>query len=443
MVTIKIVAGGSPAEHAGIKPGDALLSVNGNPVGDILDYQFHMAETNPSLLLERGGREFSVRLEKGEYADAGLGFKTYIMDEKRGCGNKCLFCFIDQLPPPPALRETLYFKDDDERLSFLFGNYITLTNLTEAHIERIAAMRLSPINISVHTTDPALRARLMGNPRAGEVLAYIPRLAAAGIKLNFQIVLCRGINDGAELERTLRDLCAHYPATESVAVVPAGLTKYREQRGLCHLEPFSPQECREIISLIDAVGGENLRRHGERLVYASDEFFLRAGLPIPGAEYYEEYPQLDNGVGMSRDMEDSFLDALRGVKRSPRLRHVSVATGETAYPLIARLAGEFAKRSDVRVDVFQIKNDFFGPGVTVAGLVTGADLERALLPRRGSLGEVLYIPATMLRREGDLFLDGMEIPALSASLGVPVVPVQPDGASFVGALAGDAGENDR
>jgi len=307
MVKIAKVRENSAAYKNNIQDGDVLLTINDNEINDVLDYKFYIYENKTDLKIQRGENIFEVSVKKSKYADIGLEFETYMMDEKKNCKNKCVFCFIDQLPDKSknCLRETLYFKDDDERLSFLHGNYITLTNLEDWHIDRIIKMRISPMNISVHTTNPALRVKMMNNRRAGEALGYINKLADNDIKINAQIVLCKNINDGEELEKTLTDLC-FLSSIQSIAVVPSGLTKYREENGLFKLEPFDKSDCEKIIKTVDKFGEENLKKYNSRLVYCADEIYLKAEQKIPDGEYYEDYPQYENGVGMIRSFCDDF-----------------------------------------------------------------------------------------------------------------------------------------
>ena len=354
--------------------------------------------------------------------------------EKKRCHNKCIFCFIDQLPK--GLREALYFKDDDERLSFLHGNYVTLTNMEDFDIDRIIDMRISPINISVHTTNPALRAKMTGNPRAGEVLGYIKKLSDADIDINAQIVLCKNINDGSELKKTLADLSA-IPAVQSVAAVPAGQTKHREENGLFKLEPFGRADCEKIIETVDEFGEENLKKRNSRLIYCADEFYLKAEKPIPDAEYYEDYPQYENGVGMIRSFVDEFYQSAETPGPLEKPRRVSLATGEAAYGTIKALARELEKRhGNLSCGAYKIKNDFFGQEVTVAGLVTGGDIIAQLAPCKNSLGEELLLPAAMLRHERDLFLDGATLEDVENALGTKVSIVENNAADFIKKVMG-------
>jgi len=436
MVKIKGVTSGGIAEAVGIRAGDCLLTINGHAICDVLDYMFYLTDTALSIVLSRDGEDYTVRLSKGEYDDIGLEFETPLMDKKHTCANRCVFCFIDQLPK--GMRETLYFKDDDDRLSFLHGNYVTLTNLHDCDIERLITMHISPVNISVHTTNPELRVRMMKNRRAGEVLSYLQRLADAGIALCTQIVLCKGLNDGAELDRTMRDLASYSPALRSCSVVPVGLTKHRE--GLYPLEAFSPTDAANVIDQVDRFGEECLKQYGSRLFYCSDEFYIRAGRKLPDEDFYEDYSQIENGVGMLTSMrgefsfELDFLDQTLSDFRTPR--HVSVVTGYAAYDHISSLCRELEARvKGLQITVHRIRNDFFGESVTVAGLLTGQDVAAQLAD--AELGDELLFPAVMLRADGDVFLDDMTPARLSELLGgIPVRATENDGALFLRALLG-------
>lgn len=435
MVHIESVLAGSVAEAEGIVAGDVLLSVNGNDIRDVLDYRFYLTDTEITLRLRRANTEYEVHFRKGEYDDIGLEFATPLMDQKHSCANKCVFCFVDQLPP--GMRKTLYFKDDDDRLSFLHGNYVTLTNLKDRDVERLIKMHISPINISVHTTNPELRVQMMGNKRAGQVLEYLNRFAGAGIALCTQIVLCKGLNDGAELDRTMRDLAALYPSLRSCAVVPVGVTKFRER--LYPLKTFEKEDAAKVIAQVNAFGEECLKEHGTRLFYCADELYLKAGLPLPGEEYYEDYSQLQNGVGMLTSLASEFnfemedLQSLLGNYRSPR--KVSIATGVAAYRQIADMANKLMARvPGLEIHVYQIINHFFGETVTVSGLLTGIDLCEQLAGKE--LGEELLYPETMLKADEDLFLDDMTPTILSQTLGVPVRASRGEGRAFIQAVLG-------
>lgn len=430
MVKITGVAPRSRGEKNGIKQGDILLSINGREIRDVLDYRFFLTDNKVELLLSRDGEDYTVTIKKQQYDDIGLEFETPLMDKKQSCHNKCIFCFIDQLPE--GMRETLYFKDDDSRLSFLHGNYITLTNLHEKDIDRIVEMHISPINISVHTTNPELRVKMMHNKRAGEVLSYMRRLADAGISLCGQIVLCRGINDGEELLRSMRDLSELFPAMQSVSIVPAGLTKFREK--LYPLTHYTKDEAREIISVIDGFAEEMKKTHGQRIFYAADELYLKAELPLPDEDYYEGYSQIENGVGMIRSMRDEFeceleyIEELLSEFKAPR--RVSVATGVAAYESLVSMAKKLESCvPGLEIHVYKIINHFFGESITVAGLLTGKDISEQLANK--DLGECLFFPENMLRSGEDIFLDDMTPTELSEKLGVRVAPGSNDGASFI------------
>ena len=432
MVKITEITPGSPAAAAGIRAGDFLVSINRHKVRDLLDYGFYLTDSRVELECQRDGEGYRVVINKGEYDDIGLGFETPLMDKKRSCANKCIFCFIDQLPR--GMRESLYFKDDDSRLSFLHGNYITLTNLYDRDIDRIIKMRLSPLRVSVHTTNPELRVMMMNNRRAGRVLSYLRRVADAGIDIDAQVVLCRGINDGAELDRTLRDLLAYYPALRSVSIVPAGLTRYRE--GLYPLSPYTKEECRAIIRQVDTFGEECKKKFGTRIFYLADEFYIRAGLPMPEYDYYEDFPQIENGVGLVASLRDEFLHELENTDLPKSLaRRISVGTSEAACGLISELAGRLCGEvAGFEVLVYPIKNNFFGPEVTVAGLLTGADFAEQLRGR--DLGDELLIPAAALRQGDDIFLDDMTIDELSVTLGVPIRAIANNGSELLHAMLG-------
>ena len=438
MVRIACVEPSSVAEKKGILAGDLLISVNGYDVADVLDYRFYLTERKVTLVLSRDEKLYTVKIKKGEYDDIGLAFETPLMDKKHTCKNACIFCFIDQMPK--GYRDTLYFKDDDSRLSFLQGSYVTLTNMTDGDIDRIIRMRLSPLHVSVHTTNPELRVKMMKNPRAGEVLSYLPRLAEAGIAICAQIVLCRGINDGEELLRSMHDLAALYPALDSVSVVPAGLTKFRE--GLFPLTPFTPEECADVVRTVESFAAACHRTYGAYLFHASDEFYLKAGLPLPSETRYEGYPQLENGVGMLTSFDTDFRFALEDAPEAVFARTVTVATGEAAYPLLSRLGKEAEARvAGLTVHTVCVKNDFFGPEITVAGLLTGQDYLRALSGK--PLGDALLISRTSLRAQGDLFLCGMAKETLAKALATHIIPVENDGGAFLAALLGTEYETER
>ena len=435
MVKITSVEKGSRAEKCGILAGDILLSINENSINDVLDYRFYLTERVVNIGLSRDGEEYSVSIKKGEYDDIGLDFETPLMDKKHSCKNKCIFCFIDQ--NPEGLRESLYFKDDDSRLSFIHGNYVTLTNMSQQDVDRIIKMRMSPINISVHTTNPELRVKMMKNKHSGEVLKYLNDFASAGLTMCGQIVLCRGVNDGEELLRSLNDLAALYPAMSSVAVVPAGLTKFREK--LYPLTDFTAEEASDVIDMINSVGDKHKAEPGTRLFYAADEFYLKAGREIPDAEYYEDYSQLENGVGMLRSCQDEFDMALEDVvdllENKDVKRSVSIVTGVAAYPMIERQIDRLKRVCpNLSVNIYKIINNFFGKSITVSGLLTGKDMYDQLKDK--PLGEELLIPQNCLRHGEEVFLCGMTVQELSEKLGVPVRASGSDGYELCEAVLG-------
>lgn len=436
MVEIAAVQAHSRAARAGISAGDILLAVNGHEIHDVLDYRFYLAERRVALTLRRADMDFETEICKGEYDDIGLEFATPLMDKKHRCANQCIFCFIDQLPP--GLRETLYFKDDDSRLSFLHGNYITLTNLDEAEIDRIIRMKITPVNISVHTTNPDLRIRMMKNRRAGEVLSYLQKFKEGGTHMRAQIVLCRAINDGEELLRTMRDLETLWPNLDSVSIVPAGLTKFRA--GLYPLSAYTAGECRKIVADVTNFGDACLEKYGTRLFYPADELYIKGGLPIPDAAFYEEFTQIENGVGMLASLSSEFdleLDFLPDyiAALGDRRREISVATGAAAYTFIKNLCGRLCLLcKNLHIHVYKIINHFFGEEITVSGLLTGTDIAQQLAGQ--PLGEALLLPAATLRAEGDLFLCGMPREALSQKLNIPIFFTENNGADFISKIFG-------
>lgn len=414
--------------------GDELVSINGHEVEDVLDYRYWGYEPRVSLVLRAAGngREYTVKVKKSEGEDLGLDFEEYLMDRPWGCSNRCKFCFIDQLPK--GLRRTLYFKDDDARLSFLTGSYITLTNLSEREMERICALKISPINVSVHATDGALRAELMGNPKAADIMGPLHRLAAAGIVMDCQIVCCPGWNDRGQLSRTMSDLAGLYPGVNSVSIVPVGLTKHRE--GLAELRPFDRESAAETIDRVEAFAEECLLRLGSRVFWCSDELYLKAGREVPADEYYEEYSQLENGVGLMRLLETEFMAALRLAEPDEGMGgRFTIATGVAAAPLLEKLL-QTAHKKCAKIDgrVYAVVNDFFGHTIDVAGLVTGGDLIAQL--RGKDLGERVLIPHTMLRHGEGVFLDDVTLEQASEALGVPVTPIGGSGGELLDAMLG-------
>lgn len=416
---------GTPAERANLK-GATLLSIDGNEIHDMLDYEFFSQGSKLELSVMRGGALEYLQISKEEYQPLGCCFQSYLIDKKHSCCNKCIFCFIDQLPK--GLRDTLYFKDDDERLSFLFGNYVTLTNLSAREVERIKAMHISPINISVHTVDPELRVKMMKNKNAGAVLRYIDEFAEAGIEMNCQLVLCRDVNDGDALRRSIEKLASLYPHVKSIAAVPAGLTRYRE--GLYPITAYDKESAAQVLDILEEYGEKFREQYGVRIVYPGDEWFLLAQRPIPKAEYYDEYLQLENGVGMWRLFHDEFMNALGTRHRVLWPRRMDIVTGELAYPLIKMLTETLCSiYPRVHVRVHMIKNEFFGGNVTVAGLITGTDILKQV---KGKLcSHTLLIPEVMLREEKDKFLDDVTLSDLEKKLHVRTRILPQDGGEVV------------
>ena len=417
----------SPAERAGVRTGEKLLSINDHSVEDVLDYRFFGYDPDPVLVLEDpNGVQRRVQVKKGDAEELGLNFDTYLMDEPRPCSNHCLFCFVDQMAP--GCRDTLYFKDDDARLSFLMGNYITLTNLSEREAQRIIDLRISPINVSVHATDPKLRSVLLGSKAGAESLRYMRAFAQAGIVMNGQIVLCPGYNDGIQLQRTMEDMAEWGFA--SCSVVPVGLTKFREK--LSRLEPVSRECAAQVIEQVEAFGEKCLEKYGSRLFFCSDELFIRAGRDLPGEDYYEGYVQIENGVGMLRSLIAEFEAGLRLEDTAVEASAFTIATGVSARPFLQDLADQVRTKLGVCGEVAAIENDFFGHTIDVAGLVTGGDLIRQLQQRK--LGKRLLIPVNMLRHGGDVFLDDLHVSDVETALGVPVTVVEQDGFDLLDAM---------
>lgn len=435
MVKITSVEKNSRAYKCGIVAGDILLAINKNEINDVLDYRFYLTDRQVEISLLRDGNEYTVSMKKGEYDDIGLEFETPLMDKKHSCKNKCIFCFIDQ--NPEGLRESLYFKDDDSRLSFIHGNYVTLTNMTQQDVDRIIKMRMSPINISVHTTNPDLRVKMMKNKHSGEVLKYLNDFASAGLSMCGQIVLCKGVNDGEELKRSMSDLSALYPSMSSVAIVPAGLTKFRDK--LYPLTDFTAEEAAEIIDMINEFGDAHKKKHGTRLFYAADEFYLKAGREIPDADYYEEYSQIENGVGMIRSCSDEFgmaiADAEEFLESRDQTRWVSLVTGVASYPMIKEQIDKLCLICPgLNVNIYKITNNFFGESITVSGLLTGKDIYDQLKDK--PLGDELLIPQNCLRHGEDVFLCGMTVEELSEKLNVTVKTSGSDGYELCEAILG-------
>lgn len=419
--SIKSVMPGSAAEKAGIRPGEKLVSINGEPTVDVLDYMYYGSDADPTLVIEKpDGKQVAVKLRKPDGEDAGLEFETYLMDKPRSCANRCIFCFVDQLPK--GMRSTLYFKDDDVRLSFLTGSYITLTNLSEREIRRVIDLKISPINVSVHATDPKLRSRMLGNKNGGKGIEIMKRFSRAGIEMNCQIVCCPGVNDGKQLQKTMRDLAKMHPHVWSVSVIPVGLTRHRQ--GLAPLTPFDKDSAFQVVKQVERFADKCLRRHKSRVFFCSDELYLKAELPLPEEDYYEGYPQLENGVGLLRLLDTEFMDELNMGELPPKAvgTPFSVATGVSAAPTLQRLL-EVAKSrfAGIKGYVYAIENDFFGHTVDVAGLVTGNDLIAQL--RGKYLGKILYIPDRMLRDGGGIFLDDVTVEDAEKALEIRIEPL--------------------
>lgn len=428
-VKIFDVTTGSHADKAGIKKGETLLSINSNEIVDVLDYRFYQVNRKLTLEVEDENKNVrTIEMTKGEYEEIGLEFETYLMDKQHSCRNKCIFCFIDQLPK--GMRESLYFKDDDSRLSFLFGNYITLTNITEHEIDRIIKMHISPINVSVHTTNPELRCKMMNNRFAGDTLKYLKRFADAGITLNCQIVSCPGINDGDELVRTLTDL--ENLGVNMTAIVPVGLTRYREN--LYPLVPYNKETAGQTIDIIEKMGDECVKKHGRRIFFPGDEFYLLAEREIPSPEFYEDFSALEDGIGMIAYLTDDVGWKLEELDADESLCHkVTIACGEGVFPYMKRIMSMINEKfPNITINTRAIKNNFFGGGVNVSGLVTGGDLIDQL--RGDDLGDRLIITSSMLRFENDLFLDDVSTDDVERDLGVTLVPVNNNGNDLVEAV---------
>lgn len=415
---------GSIAEELELEAGDILLEINGNNIEDVFDYHYFMNEEYVELLVRKAdGEEWELEIEKEFEEDLGLSFENGMMDDYRHCTNKCIFCFIDQMPP--GMRETLYFKDDDTRLSFLQGNYVTLTNLKEKDVEKIIKYKLSPINISFQTTNPQLRCKMLHNRFAGESLKIVDKLIEAGITINGQIVLCKNWNDGEELERSLRDLYQYLPNLQSVSVVPVGLSKFRE--GLEPLEPFKKEDAKQVIALIEKWQKKAYGEYGLHFIHASDEWYLLAEEELPEESSYDGYLQLENGVGMLRLLESEFHDALAKKTGDQISRKISIATGKLAAPVLRKFMEKLKETyPNTEVNVYDITNEFFGEKITVAGLITGQDLKKQLKGK--DLGTKLLLPCHMLRSGEEVFLDDVTVSELSEYLQIPIEIVDSDGA---------------
>ena len=427
---IRSVEEGSIAWELGIESGDRLVSINGNEIEDVFDYHFLVNDEELIVLIEKeNGEEWELEIEKDYEEDLGIEFEQGLMDEYRSCRNTCIFCFIDQMPK--GMRETLYFKDDDSRLSFLQGNYITLTNMSDDDVRRIVKYHLEPINVSFQTTNPELRCKMLHNRFAGEALKKVDILYEGGITMNGQIVLCKGVNDGEELERSIRDLTKYLPHLQSVSVVPVGLTKFRE--GLYPLQPFTKEEAKEVLRTIHKWQKKIYEEYGIHFIHAGDEWYILAEEELPEEERYDGYLQLENGVGMLRLLMNEFEEGFAALEGDGRIREISMATGVLAYPylekMIAKLQGKFP---NVKVHLYKIINHFFGEKITVAGLITGQDLVAQLSGQE--LGECLYLPCSMMRDGETVFLDDMSLLEVKETLQVEVDIVKSSGQDFIEAV---------
>lgn len=427
---IKEVELGSIAGELELAPGDELISINGKKIKDVFDYHYLIKEETLTVLIKKpDGEEWELDIEKGYDEDLGIEFEEGLMDEYRSCKNKCIFCFIDQMPP--GMRDTLYFKDDDARLSFLQGNYITLTNLSKEDIERILFYKLSPINISIHTTNEELRCKMLHNRFAGSSLDKMLQLKDGGITMNGQIVLCKGFNDGDELERTIHDLSAFLPQLQSVSIVPVGLTKFRDK--LEKLEKFNKEDAIKVLEIIHRWQNIFLTHYKTRFIYAGDEWYITAGLPIPDSDSYEGYPQIENGVGLLRSFQDEFYEYLAEIKGDERNKKISLATGVLAAPFLKQMTQKLMdKFTGIQIMVYTIENNFFGNDITVAGLLTGGDLITQLQSQ--PLGEYLLFPDVLLRNGETVLLDDVTVQEIESTLQTSIRIVQSDGKSFIDSI---------
>ena len=430
---VSLVQPGSIGDEMGIEPGDILLEINGHEILDVFDYHYYVDDENIVVLIEKpNGEQWELEIDKDEEEGLGLEFGQSLMDEYRSCRNKCMFCFIDQMPA--GMRDTLYFKDDDSRLSFLQGNYITLTNMSDHDVERIVKYHLEPINISFQTTNPALRCKMLHNRFAGDALKKVDILYRGGIEMNGQIVLCKGVNDKEELERTIRDLTGYLPFLKSVSVVPVGLSKFRD--GLYPLEPFTKEDAKEVLQLIGRWQDKIYEEYGIHFIHAGDEWYILAEEEVPDEESYDSYLQLENGVGMLRLLKDEFEEGIVALMGDGRVREISLATGKLAYPYLKKMVDRLEEKfPNIKVHLYDIRNDFFGENITVSGLITGQDLMTQL--QRKKLGEVLLIPCNMLKTDEDIFLDDFTVREVESALQVPVDIVKSSGQDLIDAILGE------
>lgn len=427
---ISRVLPGSIGEELELEPGDILVSINGQPVEDVFDYRYLMNDELVELLIrKKNGEEWELEVEKDYEEDLGVEFENSLMDDYRSCSNHCIFCFIDQMPP--GMRETLYFKDDDSRLSFLQGNYVTLTNMSDYDLERIIKFHLSPINVSFQAMNPELRCKMLHNRFAGDALKKVDRLYEGGVTMNGQIVLCKGVNDREELEYSLEKLSAYAPVLQSVSIVPVGLSKFRD--GLYPLESFTKEDAKHLIEQVERWQKIMMEKHGIHFVHASDEWYILAGRNMPEEGRYDGYLQLENGVGMMRLLETEVKERLSQLEGDDRKIQASVATGKLAAPFIKKMTELVQEKfPNISVSVYTIKNEFFGEKITVSGLITGQDLKTQLKDRQ--LGEKVLIPCNMLRSGEDVFLDDLTVEMISEALGTEIVVVDEPGADLVDCL---------
>lgn len=417
----------SIAEEMGIQPGDILVSINNQKIKDVLDYRYLIQDEYIEVVIKKpNGEEWQLEIEKDDFEDLGIVFESGLMDKAKSCSNKCIFCFIDQ--NPKGMRQTIYFKDDDSRLSFLQGNYITLTNMKDEDLDRIIFYHLSPINISVHATDLEVRKFMLKNPNATKIIEQIEKLAKANIQMNFQIVLCKNINDGHILDKSIQDLSKYINLGCSMAIVPLGVTKYRDN--LPQIESFTKEDSLKIIQQVNNWQQKLQNQYGTKFVFLSDEFYLKAEQPLPNGDYYEGYPQLENGVGMITLMEEEFFEYFDTLKGDDISRHYSVVTGKLAYPLIKKLCDKICEKFvKTKIDVYQIRNDFFGETITVSGLLTGVDIVNQIKDKE--LGDILFLPENCIRAEDTVLLDDMDITDIEKQLNVKVCLSKDNGAEFI------------
>lgn len=419
----------SIADEMEIEKGDILVSINNKEIKDIFDYRYLIKDEYLDVLIKKSdGEEWLLEIEKEMDEDLGIVFESGLMDNAKSCKNKCIFCFIDQLPE--GMRETLYFKDDDTRLSFLQGNYVTLTNMSKKDLDRIIFYHLSPINISVHTTDMELRKYMLKNPHSVKLIEYIERIAQGGIEMNYQVVLCKGVNDGSHLDKTIEDLSKYIPHGKSLSIVPVGITKYRNK--LYKMEPFTKQDARKVIKQVDTWQKKLKKEYGTNFVYASDEFYITAGLDFPKYNYYEDFPQIENGVGMVSSFRKEFIEEINKLRVIKNYTPVSIATGYAAEGLMKEISNLVFAKFNMDLSIFPIKNEFFGENITVSGLLTGQDIINGL--KNKELGRKLLIPKNALKANESIFLDDITVKYLEEELNIKVEPVEASGEEFAKAI---------